>query len=314
MGLWEKMKNGVQGNDGVVMDYPHHIRRAFAWVGVSENPYGYEEKTPEEQATFEEKSLEDLIRENVQRFVQRWGGVEEAALLRALDEDRGIDRLKAIFAIGYSPFPHALDLIAPYLASANRIERCAAACVMGVHHDERAIAVLKEYYLHDDVDASGKLIPEAEYWYQNYYAVLALVLANWGPEDLTDVLRRALLRMNSLEYPPSIGYTQNEITPSNLFYALGRRGLFSILDEVQLSNRGRAMALFSLAAGYLNAYERHDLLFWALMEDEGLSTDLTNVWKEQIGVSDQEIQKCFATLEELWQTLFQLVWWTKYED
>src|SRR5579862_3783469 len=112
MELWERMKNGVQGNDGLLMEYPHHIRRAFAWVGVIENPYAYEEVTEEERRASEEKSLKDLIRENIQKFVQRWGGLEEAALLRALHEDTGIDRFKAIFAIGYSPFPRALESIA----------------------------------------------------------------------------------------------------------------------------------------------------------------------------------------------------------
>jgi hypothetical protein len=313
MGFQEVIDNALLGGEQeALMDYPLHIRRAFAWVGVYNDPY-HDKETSEEELESNQKNPWDLVRENVQEFIQCWGGLEEAALLRALHEDTGIDRLKAIFAIGYSPFPHALDTIAPYLKSSDRIERCAAACVMGVQRDERAIEVLKEFYLQDDVDASGKMISEAEFWYQNYYAILALVLANWGPPEMTEILRSALVRINSPEYSRAIGYNGNEFTPSHLFYALGRRGLFSILGDVQLSDRGRFMALFSLAAGYLNVYEQYENPYWAMEQDEDLRRELITVWKEHLGLLDQEIQECFAAFNQLGPTLFNLVWWRKYD-
>lgn len=299
-------------NEETIREYPLHIRRAFAWVGVYEDPYRYHEQ-PGGIPETDRKDPWHLARDNIQRFVQRWGGVDEAALLRALQEDTGVDRIKAIFAIGYSPFPHALDIIAPYLSSPNRIERCAAACVMGVQLDERAIEGLKEFFLHDDLDAAGKMITEAEYWYQNYYAILALILAYWGPPEMTEILRQTLLRISAPDHPQTIAYHGDDFTPTHLFYALGRRGYFAILDEVQLSPRGHAMALFSLAAGYLNIYERSDALYWAIERDETLRQTIVQVWKDHLNLSAQDIQQCFAIFHELRMFLFSIAWWRKYE-
>jgi hypothetical protein len=313
MSLWHKQVGPtlLWGGEEELMAYPPHIRRAFAWMNAFADDTRDEKQEAEDEAAKKQKYYGDFMRENVQRFAQRWGGLEEAALLRALHEDGGIDRLTAIFALGYSSFPHALDIIASYLESTHRLERCAAACVMGVKRDERAISVLKEFYLQDDIDDSGQLIPEADFWYQRYYAFLALILANWGPPEMTEVLRSALLRINSLKHQFSIGHDSD--TPTSLFYALGRRGDLSIFYDVKLSERGRYMALFSLAAGYLNAYERYDMLYWTMQKDEGLRREIRGVWKDYFRLSDQEIRECFAALDRS-EPLFGIDWWTNYDD
>ena len=317
MAIWTRFSRTLLGGEEE-LDYPLHIRRAFSWVGVMENNDADFARVLEATGN-DQPYYGDFMRENVRRFIQRWGGWEEVTLLRVLHEDPGIDRLKALFALGYSPLPHALEIVAPYLESANRLERCAAGCVMGVHQDERVFSVLEDYYLHDAVDEFGEPLPEAEFWYQGYYAVLALTLAHWGPPEVTDILRSALLRILSPEHKCRFRYAPDEAhqlfyaalgsrgeearwlavyyrVPNNLFYALGSRGVISVWQDVELSVRERRMALLSLASGYLHLYKTYETLSWDLLQDEVLQGEVITVWKEHFGLSNQEIQECFASI------------------
>lgn len=318
MPIWTMFRQILLGGEEELMKHPLHIRRAFSWVGVMANNDKEFARVLEETG-HDQPYYGDYIRENVRRFIQRWGGLEDEILLRVLHEDRGVDHFKALFALGYSPLPHALEIVAPYLASADRLERCAAACVMGVQEDERVFPVLEDYYLHDAVDASGKLIPETEGWYKGYYAVLALILAHWGPPEMTDILRSALLRILSPEHRRRFRYAPNEAdylffaavesrgeeakwlsayyrVPNDLFYALGSRGAISVWQEVELSARERHMALLNLASGYLHLYKTYETLSWDLYEDVVLQGEFIRVWKKDFGLSNQEIQECFASI------------------
>src|SRR5579885_3020017 len=117
MGEWEyTLGKPISWDEGYfVPRYPRH--RAQAFLAVS---YDEWEMTPEEEST----SYLQRIEKAIQRFAERWGGLDVAVFLRALQEAKGRDRLVAIFALGYnSSFSDTPDLLAPFLVSSDQLER-----------------------------------------------------------------------------------------------------------------------------------------------------------------------------------------------
>ena len=176
--------------------YPWHVAQAFLAVSHDDD----ETLTEEEIDIPYRRRVEAAI----QRFAQRWGGLDDAVFVRALREARGHDRLVAIFAIGsHSTLAdaEALAPLEPLLRSADQLERCAAACMFALRRDERAIPVLEEYLLHEPPeDAQGRSThrPDVSIWYVSERSRIAALLANWGPPSVIPTLRQAFLHLLAL--------------------------------------------------------------------------------------------------------------------
>ncbi len=133
MSRWEYSIEKPMSHDEYyfVPRYPRHVACAFIAVD-----YDHRDVSPEEELSI---PYQKWIEEAIQSFAKRWGGLDDAVFLRALQEAKGRDRLVAIFAIGHhSGLAQATDLLAPFLASADQLERCAAACMFALRRDERA--------------------------------------------------------------------------------------------------------------------------------------------------------------------------------
>jgi hypothetical protein len=238
MGTWDKSPDDVLfGYEPALWDrYPRHVVRAFFAVS-------YDDTMAAPQGTFDLPPDEDQVAAAaIEAFAQRWGGLSDEVFVRVLEQARGRDRLAAIFAIGHGSLPHAADLLAPLLASFDVLERYAAALVLGLRRDERALPVLAEYLLADEpiveamVPRLGKKIrrvqPEAEIWFGCYRPYIAGVLASFGPASITAVLRKAFLKYWEQEQKKS--FQPNYSVPDGLLYALGRRGALAALHGIAL--------------------------------------------------------------------------------
>lgn len=218
-----------------------------------------------------------------------------------LREGVGRDRLAAIFAIGHSALPQAVELLVPLLQSSEQLERCAAACCLGLRRDERAITVLEEYLLHEPpTDSSGRPVPGAEYWYQSYRGLIALLLATWGPPSIGPVLRQCFLHLWEKEQRGSRSSREYD-THDALLYALGRRGALAALHGITLPPPRWRLAILCLALGYLRAYERFTHLYHEMIVNRTLEQEVTSVLTEQFALSEQECQEVLnAWGEDIW--------------
>lgn len=258
--------------------YPQHVAKAF--IAVDDSDFDAREK-----------AFEEVVEEAIVSFAQRWGGLDDATFLRVLQQGSGRDRLAAIFAIGHSPLPQAAELLAPFLGSADLQERCAAACMLALRRDERALPVLAEYLLHDAPSDDGG-------WYDIYRSRIAGLLATWGPAWLTSVLRQTFLNMWEREYQQ--GKFTNDFDyhiHDTLLYALGRRGALAALHGVKLTASRRCLAMIYLALGYLRADERvadphrNALLIRGSLTPD-LKAEVAVVLSEHFALSEQEARAC----------------------
>ena len=282
----------IFGDESYLTDrYPQHVAKAFLAVDYDDSEPGSSEV-----------EYVDLAEKAIVSFAQRWGGPDDATFLRVLQQATGRDRLAAIFAIGHSSLPQAVELLAPFLGSADFLERCAAACMLALRRDERALPVLAEYLPHDapteDRGRYRAVVREAEIWYNSYRDKMVGLLATWGPASLTPMLRQIFLRMWEREYTQGqwTGRVDYAIHDA-LLYALGRRGALAALHGVKLTASRRRLAMIYLALGYLRADERvadphrnARLKRGSLKRD--LEAEVIAVLSEQFALSEQEAQQC----------------------
>ncbi len=283
MGEWDySLGEPISWDEGYfVPRYPRHVAQAFIEVSYDDA------KIPEEEALH--TPYQQFIEKDIQRFAERWGGLGDAAFLRALQEAQGRDRLVAIFALGHnSLLSEATDLLAPFLSSPDQLERCAAACMFALRRDERALPVLEEYLLHEPPkDEQDRYLPESEVWYASERCRIARLLATWGPPSVIPVLRQAFLHLWRLESEEG-GNVYDQETQDALCYALGRRGALSAFHGIELPAQRRRIASMYLALGYVQADERFERLYDAILLDHGLEQELIQVFMEQFALSEEE--------------------------
>ena len=261
--------------------YPRHVARAFIVVWFEE-PYDILGEAPPYQYWIE-KAIED--------FGKRWGGLDDAVFLRVLQEGRGSDRLAAIFAIGYNPaLIEATDLLFPFLTSSDLLERCAAACMLALRRDERALPILEEYLCVEPEDEQGNYLIEATVWYASYQIRIAGLLARWGPPSVISVLRQSFVHLWKREEKyGGGGNTYNHSTEDALCYALGRRGALEEFHEIELPAQRRRLALMYMALGYVQADERFENLKHEVFLNRSLQQELAVVLAEHFSLSQEEI-------------------------
>lgn len=283
IGKWEyTLGKAISWDEGsFVSRYPRHIAQAFIAVDYDDCIRGEDDPWVPYQK---------IIEEAIQRFTQRWGGLDDAVFVRVLHEARGRDRLAAIFAIGHnSALTDATDLLAPFLTSSDQLERCAAACMFTLRRDERALPVLEEYLLHEPpADPEGRYTHtlDASVWYASERCRIASALATWGPSSVIWLLRRSFIHLWELEGPRGSVYDHS--TQDALCYALGRRGALAALHGIPLTGRHRRLAMIFLALGYVRADERFDDLNHQMIVNEELKQELVTVLKEHFALSEEE--------------------------
>lgn len=266
--------------------YPRHVAHAFIVVSYDDD------NTLEENDTL---PYQRRIEMAIQRFAQRWGGLDDLVFVRVLHEaTRRRDRLAAIFAVGANSAmtdAEALALLEPLLRSSDQLERCAAACMFALRRDERAIPVLEEYLLHEPPkDEDGQYVVDASVWYYSERSRIARLLASWGPPSVIPTLRQAFLHLLALEEDDGANVYDQDAQDA-LCYALGWRGALSAFHGVELPEQRRRIALVRLALGYVQADERFDHLSSAILLDRGLQQELVEVLMEHFALSEEESQQ-----------------------
>lgn len=233
--------------------YPRHIVRAFLSVAYETATEASEVAANEQEDEVLPQPEENVrIEEAMASFALRWGGLDDAIMLRVLHEGKGRDRLVAIFAIGFGTLPEARDILAPFLIHEEQLIRCATAIVLGFKRDERALPVLEEYIAHKPpMDEQGLPLPGAVSWYQFYRGHIARLLAVWGPSSITPALLKAF--QLSWEWEQDmLGFD----TQDAFLYALGRRGAIGVLTGMEMPKNRQRLAMAFLALGNIQADER----------------------------------------------------------
>jgi hypothetical protein len=289
-------------DEGYLTDsYPQHVAKAFLAVDFDES-----------DVDAMEKSYVELAEEAMVAFAHRWGGLDDATFLRVLQQGKGRDRLVAIFAIGHSALPQAAELLAPLLESADFLERCAAACMLALRRDERALPVLVDYLQHDapteDRGGYRRPVRGVEIWYNSYRSKMVGLLATWGPDRLTSLLRQVFLKMWDQEYTQGKWTTHVEYAMHDaLLYALGRRGALAALHGVKLTASRQRLAMIYLALGSLRADERvtdpldNELLIRGSLT-RGLEAEVAAMLSEHFALTEQEARSCVDSYYQDYQT------------
>lgn len=285
MGKWEfSLGKAISWDECYfVPRYPCHVAQAFLAVSYDDDG----------MLTEEDISIpyQHRVEEAIQQFARRWGGLDNLVFRRVLQEATGRDRLVAIFALGTKSTmadAEALALLNPLLSSSDQLERCAAACMFALRRDERAIPVLEEYLLHEPPEnEQGQYLPDASIWYDNYRSRVARLLATWGPPSIIPALRQAFLHLLGQEEEKGAN-TYDQSAQDALCYALGKRGALSAFHGVELPAQRRRIAMMYMALGYVQADERFDRLYDAILLDRGLQQELAEVLMKQFALSEEE--------------------------
>lgn len=183
--------------------------------------------------------------------------------------------------------------------SPNILERCAAAIILGLRHDERALPILEQYLLMDmptvetEDPQTGKKIRhvqrEAEGWFNSYRRYIAGALATFGPASLTPILRNAFLKhwRQKLQnkWPKDYSLTDS------LLYPLGRRGALDVLNGIDMPDLHRRLSMLFLTFGALHADERFDEMKHEVSVNSVFKREVVSFCTAQFGLLEQEAKQ-----------------------
>lgn len=247
-----------------------------------------------------------LSEESYEDFASRWGGLDDVAFHRALSQAQGEDKALAIFAIGYSGTPQAVEEVAPFLYDAERMARWASALCLGERGDERALPTLEtmllegltieEYrraYQHEDEQEANVM-----FWCKAIRPEVPPLLAKWDHPALIPILREGFKRYWEIEL--ALSHPPGFLPPyyDRVAYALGQRGALGALTDIDLLPPFYKTAVVYLTLGYLDAtvgsvpftYSTSDVLY------EPLRSQVTQVLAERFGLSEEEREDCVTNL------------------
>jgi hypothetical protein len=277
---WWKLTPEIIAEEYFSERYPSPALRAFLSVNLNDRPPEEEERNP--------ICYPDCIEDAMQAFLQRWGGLETQIFLQVLKEGTGSDRLLAIFALGYSDFSQAAEVLAPFLDSPHQLERCAAAYMLAMRRDPRAISRFEEYLLEEPaLDQYGRFVANAHEWYWIGRAYIARALATWGPPTLTPVLREAWLRQWQIEQQQGRSFIW-PVLHHTLLYALGSRGAMGALHAVALPPSRQRLTMVLLALGFLHADDTIEYIPDALTYNQDFQQEVARVISDHFGLSFEE--------------------------
>lgn len=131
----------------------------------------------------------------VATFADRWGGLDQAALARALWEGEGAEKLFAIVALGYHPDLEAQALLLPLLESADRLERWAAAESLAEVGERRALPIVRSMLTEFLPTQLEEYFAEAPSLYDSWRASAPSLLGDLHDSEGIPFLRRAALHV-----------------------------------------------------------------------------------------------------------------------
>jgi hypothetical protein len=204
-------------------------------------------------------------------FAGTWGGVSLEHFFRALEQGQGDDRLCAMFGLGASMVPEAIEALFPFLHSARRDERCVSAIVLGICEDARAYPFLEKVLLEglsleERVEAFVSQNQERmeEFWVCDRFRPTAVeLLEEWDSPTLIQTLTQALQALRVLEKAsPRFGIKGRVY--GTLCYALGRRSIFTALETLDFPPAYYRIAKVYLALGALDVTPEPTSMRWVL--------------------------------------------------
>lgn len=201
-------------------------------------------------------------------FASHWGGLKLEHMRRAFEAGEGEEKLLAIFALGLTATEEMADLLVPLLYQAPRMERWASAICLGLMKDARAFPVLEnllldgldlEEYSRAYVEEYPRIYQEEnegivheQNWYAVYRWYAIQLLEEWDSPSLLSTLKQtfvALWRIQQRLLP----FRWFEVSSYDaLAYALGQRGDFTLLQDLDVPHEYRNRAMIYMILGYLH--------------------------------------------------------------
>jgi hypothetical protein len=259
-------------------------------------------------------NTEEWLREDIESFTERWGGINLLTFARVVEQAHGDDRMVAAFVIGYTRSAWARDLLRPLLGDNDPGVRWAAALSLGEMKDDQARPVLVQMlgeFLPPPYTPRGEVGPD---WFEVQHLHVAHLLGRWGDPALIPVLRETLVRVWQVERdtPANINEAGTQLRwdyQDELAYALGQLGAFDALTDLEVPAYRKRIWAVNLALGYLNVQDRYHTTCLGFVSDSthveafrDLYPLLMQVLQERMGLAQQEAT---ASLEEYGQNYFR---------
>ncbi len=238
-------------------------------------------------------------------FVNRWGGLDLETFARVLREGQGDDAVLAIFALGSTGKSWARELLLPFLQSARPMERWASALCLGKMREEQALPVL--------IRTLTEFFPPKEWpsfegdglWlYNDWRLQTILTLAEWARPEAVSALLDALQAFWQLEHLIPERHTVPRRywrwCQGRVVYALGWLGRFDVLNTLKGADATLDGWRVYLALGYLHAHVDYpDVFTRSWRTQPGLREKVIGVLKEQLGLSEEEQERCLNSYREI---------------
>ncbi len=258
---------------------------------------------------------DEARQELADRFAMTWGGFEEAAYARAINQGNGIDQVLAILALGDLATSSAREYLLPVLASQHPVARWASAFELGKMREERSLPVLFAML-------TEFLPPNPEYtttWlYWGWRPLVPQILGAWGQRSATAPLREALRAAKQVELAVIAGdYVPNRASEpedwaryqEEIVYALGRIGAWGALTGTQEIESTLLWWRVHLIMGYLHGrYRITSILLWK--DHPALREEVERLLEHTFGLDKQERNEAL----DQYQTEKSFEIWSRYNQ
>ena len=252
---------------------------------------------PIEQAFFDTWREYDVMpdeehKRRMRTFKRRWKGLDSNAFKHALQEGNDIDRLFALFALGYLAPNGYEDLLLPFLSSPLRRERWGSAMMLGLRKDERVFALLGQMLI-EQMELHPPEEEDEYHWFMGHRITIISILTNYNDPRAIPVLRHALEKCLQLEQlPPSQSGSSDSFLEAlyqledELAYALGSLKAWNSLDGLNLSAPRLKLTRLYIVIGslHLNLTSLRDDAIILLLQTGTLDPQqIVGVLEEQYG-------------------------------
>lgn len=212
-----------------------------------------------EQAFTDTWIYDDVYVDAVDRFIERWGGVETQHLLSALKQNYDKERIFAMFALAERPEPGIEEVFFPFLGSSSQEERWTSLICLGRLKDERVFPALLTLLLEGHHVYFWRPVHDNYAgWFHRQHCNLIRLLAAWGKEQAVPALRQTLLTVWQAEHQPGpfdgrwgCRWDDLHVLEDHLTYALGALEAWGALTGLQLDIRHRNWMIQYMILGYL---------------------------------------------------------------
>jgi HEAT repeat protein len=189
--------------------------------------------------------------QEIQQFMQRWGGLDVQTFVRTLHEGTPQDQQVAAFAVGSFRSRWARDLLLPFLHHDHAAVRWTVALELGRMREEEAFPVL----LHLLQEFLPPHHVSVEYdWYDIHHISIACILGAWGKREAVPALRETLSRVWQAERDMQ-GTLDMQLWwhyQDAMVASLGQLGDFEALEDLQdLPASRKFLWAVTLVMGYL---------------------------------------------------------------